>query len=648
MADIFISYKREDLDKARAISNTLTEEGYSVFFDAHDQEGIDVGEHWDQRLENELGEAKSVIVLWSKRSLASRHVRDEARRAESRNKLIPVLLEECEPPLGLGSLQAVNLSGWNGDRADIRWRKLVDSGVSRVLRDSERNPAEHADTLDHGGSPAPSAVVSFVSTPLPWILTIIFLGTISIIASLDFGDSQTSQSLGNMQSKSSDAYIETFEISNTDDEELVWLRTKIERNLVELLWSNGHDVSHNLTRSDNGSARFLFSGNISKIGTDVTVSVLIFEGSNIVGTVEVNAPFSDYKTAYRSLPKALLHFMNRSAETLEPTHTAQRSTNDPHAWWMFEEARRQAGFGNAKKADHSLDRALEIDNRFFAALWSKGDLLDSQGEPTGKLIMQEALRQNPDLKQISIRPESFDPMPDLREAAQKSSWQELEKGLSFRKFAAGQYRITVSAWKVDTSVFRVDVFGAKEVTGETADQIRLEHGGLLTVNGGFWDQDAKGRLTPSGLFISDGMMLKPAVEGAGSGLLLFTRNGPIVQYSQAPLPEGIVSGVQSGPIVVEPDGSMGITSHSGNRVPRTAACIVSSTEVSLIVVEGGLSLFELASLLSNDPNVGGFQCNGALNLDGGPSTQASFVHDSFEFAVDGLWKTQSALVVRRK
>jgi hypothetical protein len=129
MADVFISYKREELVRAAQVARALEDEGYSTFYDVGDG-GIHAGETWDKRLERELAEAKCCVVLWSARSTQSDNVRDEARRANARGILVPAFIDDCQPPIGLGLLQAANLATWCGDRSDPQWRFLVDRGVA--------------------------------------------------------------------------------------------------------------------------------------------------------------------------------------------------------------------------------------------------------------------------------------------------------------------------------------------------------------------------------------------------------------------------------------------------------------------------------------------------------------------------------------
>jgi WD40 repeat protein len=129
MADVFLSYKREDQEIARGVAADLETEGFSVFFD----ERIDVGDNWDERIERELAAAKACVVLWSPKSRDSQWVRREAREAMARRMLCPALIAKCKAPLEFSDVQTADLIGRRaGDRAHAEWRRLCD-GVGKCV-----------------------------------------------------------------------------------------------------------------------------------------------------------------------------------------------------------------------------------------------------------------------------------------------------------------------------------------------------------------------------------------------------------------------------------------------------------------------------------------------------------------------------------
>lgn len=102
MADVFISYSRDDRDRCVAIREALDALNVSVWFDA----GIGAGSSFDREIEREIEAAKTLLVLWSATSSESDWVRNEARTGKERGGLIAVQLEPCQLPLEFRSVQA--------------------------------------------------------------------------------------------------------------------------------------------------------------------------------------------------------------------------------------------------------------------------------------------------------------------------------------------------------------------------------------------------------------------------------------------------------------------------------------------------------------------------------------------------------------
>jgi uncharacterized membrane protein YhaH (DUF805 family) len=150
MADVFISYAREDGARAEQIARALGQMGLDVFWDTE----IPPGKTWADYIEEKLANAKAMIVLWSANSTGSQWVREEARMGRDSGKLIPAMLDGTPAPFGFGEVQSANLSNWNGaaNHPDfVRFANAVDGKV--------RGP---------GASPRPipqPAASSFASAP---------------------------------------------------------------------------------------------------------------------------------------------------------------------------------------------------------------------------------------------------------------------------------------------------------------------------------------------------------------------------------------------------------------------------------------------------------------------------------------------------
>jgi hypothetical protein len=119
--DVFLSYSSSDREAARRFADSLAGEGLTVWWDAD----LRAGETFDEVIENALKAAKSVIVLWSPRSVTSRWVRAEATLADRRNKLVPVIIEPCDRPIIFELTHTTDLSKWDGVVSDPAWRSMV-------------------------------------------------------------------------------------------------------------------------------------------------------------------------------------------------------------------------------------------------------------------------------------------------------------------------------------------------------------------------------------------------------------------------------------------------------------------------------------------------------------------------------------------
>jgi hypothetical protein len=121
MADIFISYAKEDHSRVEPFAKVLAEQGWSVWWDRT----IPAGKTWREVIGEALENARSVIVAWSKTSVKSRWVQEEADLGLERKILIPILIDDVRPPLGFGSVQAVNLIKWDASQSSLEFEKLI-------------------------------------------------------------------------------------------------------------------------------------------------------------------------------------------------------------------------------------------------------------------------------------------------------------------------------------------------------------------------------------------------------------------------------------------------------------------------------------------------------------------------------------------
>ena len=121
MSDIFISYASEDRSRVRRLADALSGHGWSVWWDRQ----IQAGKTFDHVIAEALESARCVVVVWSRDSVASSWVREEADEGRKRGVLIPVLIDEISPPLGFGRIQAARMIEWDGAPESEAFQKLV-------------------------------------------------------------------------------------------------------------------------------------------------------------------------------------------------------------------------------------------------------------------------------------------------------------------------------------------------------------------------------------------------------------------------------------------------------------------------------------------------------------------------------------------
>ena len=115
--DIFLSYNREDQSRAKLFAEAFEAQGFKVWWDV----GLRTGEAYDEVTETALRTAKAVVVLWSKKSVASRWVRAEATLADRNKTLVPCMIEPCERPIMFELTQTAELGHWAGEKTDRVW-----------------------------------------------------------------------------------------------------------------------------------------------------------------------------------------------------------------------------------------------------------------------------------------------------------------------------------------------------------------------------------------------------------------------------------------------------------------------------------------------------------------------------------------------
>jgi TIR domain len=171
MSDIFVSYASADRDRVAPLVQRLEQLGFSVWWDRD----IAAGQNFHRVIEQALDQAKCAIVVWSRNSVNSEWVVNEASSARKRNALVPVLLDAVEPPLEFRHLQTADLRDENQSNEN-EFEKLKRS-VTQIIGGASNAPIN---VRFQGQSK------SFWQTPVGWAVAggVLLIGVAALLAVL--------------------------------------------------------------------------------------------------------------------------------------------------------------------------------------------------------------------------------------------------------------------------------------------------------------------------------------------------------------------------------------------------------------------------------------------------------------------------------
>ena len=121
MAKVFLSYSREDVAAAKHLAACIDRAGHQVWWD-HQIEG---GSRFSTEIDRELKNCDAVVVIWTKASIESPWVQDEAAEGRDAGRLVPVILGTDKPPLGFRQFQSIDFGNWNGESEPPALEALV-------------------------------------------------------------------------------------------------------------------------------------------------------------------------------------------------------------------------------------------------------------------------------------------------------------------------------------------------------------------------------------------------------------------------------------------------------------------------------------------------------------------------------------------
>ena len=364
MADIFVSYSRQDKARVAPLVEALEAEGWSVWWDP----AIAPGEEFDGLISRELDAARSLVVVWTAASVDSRWVRGEARDAADRGVLVPVRLDNSRLPIDFRAVHTTDLDGWNDDPQSPAFQGLRKALEAKL------------------GLPRKAAIAPVAAEKKPQVS----------ICVLPFAN------------MSGDPEQEYFSDGITED--IITDLGKVSALLI---------VSRNMAFSFKGAkggvgeigrqtkASYVLVGSVRKAGERVRITAQLVNAENEaqVWGERYDRELSDIFALQDEISKAIVAALKLTLLPEEKRALEQRATSNVKAYKFYLMARQFSVMGNERHQEiivRLCKRAVELDPS-YAAPWATMAVAQwdmhrrSACEEDGREAATEAIRLDPSL-----------------------------------------------------------------------------------------------------------------------------------------------------------------------------------------------------------------------------------------------------------
>ena len=363
MADIFVSYSRQDKARVTPLVAALEAEGWSVWWDP----SIAPGEEFDALISRELEGARALVVVWTPNSVDSRWVRGEARDAADRGVLFPVRFETAKLPIDFRAVHTTDLDGWGEDRQNSAFRSLFKALESKL--GTPRKPA---------AAPAAERRPAFGICVMPF-------------ANMS-GDPE--------QDYFSDGITEDI----ITDLSKISALSIVSRNTAFSLKGKNLDVPQVARQT---KATHVLEGSVRKAGNRVRITAQLIDAANDahVWAERYDRDLNDIFALQDELSRAIVAALRLTLLPEEKRALEHRSTNNAEAYKLFLMARQFSVMGN-ERHQAAIVRicrvAVELDPN-YARAWAAMALAQSEmfarsaADDDGQRAAERAIALDPNL-----------------------------------------------------------------------------------------------------------------------------------------------------------------------------------------------------------------------------------------------------------
>jgi tetratricopeptide (TPR) repeat protein len=384
-------------------------------------------------------------------------------------------------------------------------------------------------------------------------------------------------------------------------------------------------------------------------GTTATVTLELHDAhGSLVNTSEITEEVGFFEKIRGTLGLALLHDLDFDRYTLTRTRPLARHKTNPDAYALFLAAQDlESKNARARPAAIELMReAVERDKDFATGFYYLATLLKREGK-MDEAAEKERYANELDPDHPRVDDSQRNPVPHLLDVSAKVHWKRLNEAIELKVIDDRDYDIHLTAWRIDPKTVELKVAVQHESHGDFVQEIRRRESAILAVNAGFFDRDSDNHLNPIYALKVGGTILNPYRGETTGGALAIDDAGAHILTAQSIEAnwEHARDLVYSKPVMLEPGRKFAMIYNDYDRRSRTAVCTTSDGKFIVLVVSGGVSLFELADFLRDRDGRQGLPCDAALALTGGPSAQASFSLGERTIDIQGSWPVYDALIV---
>ncbi len=446
-------------------------------------------------------------------------------------------------------------------------------------------------------------------------------------------------------------------LQQKNDPDISWFSIITERKIIEFLAGFGVTVLSPMIRFETSAEPYYhIKGSVNKKDSLLTAAItLIDKRGNETASGKLTGTIEFFRKIRNVIGETAIYALGMDPHNLLKNGIKKRPACSNRAFALYLLAKRKLLAEKQDSAIRFLFEVVEDDPQFATAFWTISQIYMEKGIKDSSVLWDRKAKMI-DKDHLSLQYRDSinreQPLKDLLELSGKQDFITIDNGISYKHILLKKYQLSSVIWIVDPKFFKIDIQIQEKCTGNYIEEFVNDSNTILALNGGFFEMDGKHCISPSGLIVRNSKVNTPVTAKGGSGVFCAKNGIPEIIWSKeiANAAEYEIA-FQSGPVIVENGGKLGVYSNDYRRLNRSAVGI-SDNKIILTVLAGekgdGLSLYEFARFLQISRDKGGAGCDAALNLDGGASTQVCFNFKDIKINIEGLWAINSAIVIKKK